>query len=555
MKHVIITMIAVAGLFISAPAQDKLCEIISNELNRNMEALKKEKVAPYFMSYRVNEITTYTISAVFGQITESSENKSRKLSVDVHCGDPTLDNTHPIKGNDFNFFRYSGPTIPLENNKQAIQQALWRETEARYRVAAEDYSTILAEKSVKVEDEDKSEDFSKEESVKYYEKPLSEKETDFDIRLWEEKLKKYSACFLSNTDLLNGTATLYFKIERKYFVSSEGSEITENRISTYLYISAETQADDGMKLPLHKSYFAFNPEDLPEDNIIISDAQKISSLLTQLRNAPVVDSYTGPALLAAASAGVFFHEIFGHRIEDQRMKDENDAQTFKKKVGEKVLNENLSIIFDPTIEKFHEFYLNGAYKYDDQGQKSQRVVIIENGILKNFLMSRTPITGFPNSNGHGRAQQGMLPVSRQSNMFVQSSDPKTNEELRQMLIEEAKRQGKEYGYYFVETVGGFTTTGRYMPNAFNVTPTLVYRIYVDGRPDELVRGVDLIGTPLSIFSQVEAAGNDYGIFTGTCGAESGGVPVSTVCPTLFVKQIETQRKSKNQDKLPVLSRP
>ena len=122
-------------------------------------------------------------------------------------------------------------------------------------------------------------------------------------------------------------------------------------------------------------------------------------------------------------------------------------------------------------------------------------------------------------------------------------------------LEEAKKQGKEYGYLFVSTVGGFTFTDRFIPNAFNVTPTLVYRVYVDGRPDELVRGVDLIGTPLSIFSQVEAAGNDYGIFTGTCGAESGGVPVSTVCPTVFVKQIETQRKAKSQEKQPILSRP
>jgi TldD protein len=140
-------------------------------------------------------------------------------------------------------------------------------------------------------------------------------------------------------------------------------------------------------------------------------------------------------------------------------------------------------------------------------------------------------------------------------MFVESKKPLTNEQLRKALISEAKNQGKEYGYLFVSTVGGFTMTGRYMPNAFNVTPTEVYRIYTDGRPDELVRGVDLVGTPLSIFSNIEAAGKDYGLFTGTCGAESGGVPVSTVCPTVFVKQIETQRKEKNQNRLPILPRP
>jgi len=548
-------LIAVAGFLATVKGQDKLPAILKNELNRNLEALKREKVPPYFMAYRVNDVETYRITASFGQITQSFTTRERKLSVDVRCGNSTLDNTHPLKSDDFTFIRYRGTELPYEENAKAIQQAVWRETEMRYRNAADLYAKVLADKAVKAEDEDKSTDFSSENAITYLENPLSAKEKKFNFALWEEKLKQYSAIFLNNKDVISGTATIIFQIERKYFVSSEGAQIVENRITTILYLSSETQAEDGMELPLHKSYFAFSPDELPSDDKILADAKEMSSLLSQLKSAPVVDSYTGPALLSAASAGVFFHEIFGHRIEGQRMKDENDAQTFKKKVGEKILNENLSVVFDPTIEKFQDFYLNGAYKYDEQGQKAQRVIIVENGILKNFLMSRTPITGFSVSNGHGRAMAGMAPVSRQSNMFVSSVNPKTTHELRQMLIDEAKKQGKEYGYLFMSTVGGFTNTDRYMPNSFNVTPTLVYRIYTDGRPDELVRGVDLIGTPLSIFSQVEAAGDDYGIFTGTCGAESGGVPVSSVCPTLFVKQIETQRKAKSQEKLPILSRP
>lgn len=548
-------MIAVVGIMATVAGQDKLPAILKTELDRNMEALNREKVPPYFMSYRVNDIETYSINAGFGKIDQTTNRHDRTLCVEIRCGNPTLDNTHPLKSDDFSFFRYRGAELPYEENAKAIQQALWRETEMRYRTAVDNYSKVLSDKAVKAEDEDKSQDFSIEKAVTYNENPLSDKERSFDVKLWEEKLKLFSAAFLSNKDAMTGSASFIFQVERKYFVSSEGKQITENRITTFLYVNCETQAEDGMKLPLYKSYFAFRPEDLPSDKNILDDVAEMSSLLSQLKTAPVVDSYTGPALLSAASAGVFFHEIFGHRIEGQRMKDENDAQTFKKKVGEKVLNECLSIVFDPTIEKYENFSLNGAYKYDEQGQKSQRLTIIENGVLKNFLMSRTPITGFSNSNGHGRAMSGMEPVSRQSNMIIQSNNPKSTQELRQMLIEEAKNQGKDYGYYFVSTVGGFTTTDRYMPNAFNVTPTLVYRIYTDGRPDELVRGVDLIGTPLSIFSQVEAAGSDYGIFTGTCGAESGGVPVSSVCPTVFVKQIETQRKAKSQEKQPILSRP
>jgi TldD protein len=546
------------GLFLSAPAisQDKLPDILKEELNRNMEALKNEKAAPYYLSYRVNDVRTYRIETSFGQIIKSGWSHDRRLCIQVRVGNNVIDNTHPIKGEDSGWSEWdTGTDIPVENVPEGIKQVLWKETDRQYRKSADLYAKVLANIAVKVEDEDKSDDFSEEKPVVYNEALLDEADLAFDIRLWEEKLKSYSAIFLQNKDVIEGIANLGFRIERKYFVSSDGSNITENRIICRVIIYGKTQAEDGMDLPLYNDYFGFYPGDLPSDEVIVDETKKLSETLTKLRSAPVVDSYTGPALLSAASAGVFFHEIFGHRIEGQRMKDENDAQTFKKKVGEKVLNENLSVIFDPGISKYKNFYLSGAYKYDDQGQSGKRVVVVENGILRNFLMSRTPIEGFSNSNGHGRAQEGMQAASRQSNMFVESKKPFTKEQLRKALVSEAKKQGKEYGYLFANTVGGFTMTGRYIPNAFNVTPTEVYRIYTDGRPDELVRGVDLVGTPLSIFSNIEAAGNDYGIFDGTCGAESGGVPVSTVCPTVFVKQIETQRQAKNQTKLPILPRP
>ena len=124
-----------------------------------------------------------------------------------------------------------------------------------------------------------------------------------------------------------------------------------------------------------------------------------------------------------------------------------------------------------------------------------------------------------------------------------------------MLIKECKKQGKAYGYLFRDVMGGFTNTARYMPNAFNIFPTEVYRIYTDGRPDELVRGVDLIGTPLAMFSEIAAAGNKPGVFHGFCGAESGSVPVSAIAPALLVKKIETQKKMKSQLDETILPRP
>jgi predicted Zn-dependent protease len=310
-----------------------------------------------------------------------------------------------------------------------------------------------------------------------------------------------------------------------------------------------------MELPLYQSYFAHTPQDLPKDEVILRDAQEIAKTVVAMKKAPVVDPYAGPAILSNDAAGVFFHEIFGHRVEGLKLKSETDGQTFKKKVGELVLNKNLSVIFDPTITTYKGIPLNGSFKFDDEGIKGERVIVVDKGILKNFLMTRTPIDNFPKSNGHGRAQAGYQPVSRQSNLIVETEKPYTDAQLRDMLIEEAKKQDKEYGYYFAKVTGGFTVTGRFLPNSFNVTPIEVYRIFVDGRPDELVRGVNLVGTPLAMFSQVEAAGDIPGNFAGTCGAASGGVPAGCCSPALFVKQIEMEKKDKSQNRPPVLERP
>ncbi len=368
-------------------------------------------------------------------------------------------------------------------------------------------------------------------------------------------MNRYSAIFAENPDIINANVSFSFKIWRKYFVSTEGNEIAENRTYVILSVRANSMAEDGMELPLNKSYFAFFPDELPSPSQIEKDMKELSKKLSELRVAPLVQPYTGPALLSGSASGVFFHEIFGHRIEGQKMKSESDGQTFKNMVGESVLPATLSVISDPTIRKFKGSSLNGFYIFDDQGVRGEKVEVVKNGILKEFLMSRTGLEGFPKSNGHSRAEFEYDPTSRQSNLIVETNAFKTDAELRKLLIDEAKRQGKEFGYFFKTVTGGFTQTGRSGANSFNVTPLEVYRIYTDGRKDELVRGVDMIGTPLSMFSNIEFAGGEYEIFTGTCGASSGNVPVTAISPTIFVNKVELQKKAKPSVTPAILPRP
>lgn len=540
-------------------AQDRLLDLMSDELSREMKALQKEEIPPYFISYTVSDVHHTFVSASFGALTNSNSSSYRMLLVMVRVGDYRFDNTHELRGDPYGrspFGMRSFKRIGRDDNPDAIRAAIWQESDEQYRQAVELLLRAKAEVATKVTAEDTSADFSQESHFAvYYEPPVAAETLLGDPSGWEKKVKKYSAPFLAKKEIFGGQASFNFTIERKNLITTEGTKIAQNSIYAQLYISGFIKTNDGMELPLYKTYAASRPADLPADEKILADVKEMIEKLEALRNAPIVEPYTGPAILSGRAAGVFFHEVFGHRVEGHRQKREDEGQTFKAKIGEKILSDHLRVVFDPTLKKYHDFDLAGYYNYDDEGIKSAPVTVIEAGIFKSFLMSRSPIENFQHSNGHGRAQAGFQPVSRQSNMIIESTTPLTEQRLRQKLIEECNKQNKPFGLLFHDIQGGFTMTGRTMPNVFNVIPTEVYRVYTDGRPDELVRGVDLVGTPLVMFSMISDASDQFDVFNGICGAESGGVPVSAVAPSLLVTQVEVQKKSKSPERPPILSRP
>ena len=559
MKKVLIFLFIVVCMQQIVTAQTLLLQTLKSEADRNLAELKKQPVPAYYISYRVYDQTAHYITASFGNITQSIPYSQRLFNVAVRVGSPEMDNTREIKeGNERGYADYNSSgygVLGIEDNPTAWKLTLWQKTDALYVEATKRFEKVKANVAVKVSSEDKSPDFSMETPEHYTEKPIKFSDLKFDPKPFEEKVKKFSAAFKENKDIISSSCSFEIELTHKYFVDTEGAEIFENRLCYRIMMSASAKADDGMDLPLYESYFAYDLKDLPSDEKILADARLISETLTKLRNAPVADSYSGPVLMSGHASSLFFHEIFGHRIEGARLKNETDAQTFKKKVGEMVLPEDISVIFEPQLKKAHGIPMNGQYIFDDEGVRGQRVEIVKNGKLTSFLMSRSPIEGFPKSNGHGRGMIQLNTFTRQSNTIIESTKPKTDKELRAMMIDQLNKEGKPYGYLLDQCTGGFTMTGRFIPNAFNVTPLVVYRIYADGRPDELVRGVDMVGTPLAVFSQIAACGTDYGVFNGYCGAESGSVPASCVSPMLYVKMVETQRKARSQTQPPILPRP
>lgn len=537
---------------------DALMTIVEQELNREIAEFKKAPTPPYYLAYRVTDSRSGVVISSFGSLTYSGINRSRFFSSEVRVGDYTFDNSHPQEdpygmGGGFSMMGGQAAQLSLEDKPEAIQVSIWEQTQSDYRQALTDYKNAKSKKDSIGGTE--IPDFSKEPATVYIEAEPVALESFYNENEWKERIKKFSAPFLSNPHIIEGEASLRVEVERKYFISSEGARIAQNRAYVFLSISGSIRADDGDVIPLHKSYYALTPALLPSNETILADVNKMINQLERLRVAPLAEPYTGPAILYSHAAGVFFHEIFGHRVEGHRFKDQSDGQTFQGKVQEQVLPATMSITFDPTRSHFNEQALNGHYKFDDEGVEGKKVKVVEKGVLKTFLMSRTPIKGFEKSNGHARTDGGTSPVSRQSNLIIESEKLVDMAALRKMLISECKKQKKKYGYLFMDVMGGFTTTDRFMPNAFNIFPTEVYRVYVDGRPDELVRGVDLIGTPLAMFAEIKAAGDKSEVFTGFCGAESGSIPVTAISPSLFVKRIETQKKPVTQIDKPLLPMP
>ena len=544
--------------FLAAQAQsDELLPVVEEELKREMTEFGKINLPPYYLAYRIYDIHSAYLTSSFGSLVGSDADHSRILVTDLKVGDYSFDNSHPVNSQNA-YERYQMPRqagaaeLPLDNKPEAIKLILWQQTQDAYRQALNSYKAL---RNAPKTEEKTIPDFSKEKTTVFIEPSPSVSKTIFDTTHWTARIKRFSAPFSKHQDIIDAEASLEVNMERKYFLSSEGARIVQNRTFAYLTIRGSIRAEDGDVVPLHQSYFALDPSQLPTDEVILGDVEKMIAKLKLLRTAPVAEPYTGPAILYARAAGVFFHEIFGHRVEGHRLKDETDAQTFKGKLQEQVLPKSLSVTFDPTLASFNGQPLNGHYQFDDEGVAGQKVKVVENGILKTFLMSRTPIESFSNSNGHGRAEAGADAVSRQSNLVIENTKTVSMSQMRKMLIAECKKEKRPYGYFFMDVVGGFTTTNRYMPNAFNIFPTEVYRIYTDGRPDELVRGVDLIGTPLAMFAAIQAADDKSEVFTGFCGAESGSVPVTAISPSLFVRRIETQKKPMAQVEKNILERP
>jgi predicted Zn-dependent protease len=531
---------------------------MTTELHRAFTSLGKQapgkqdsekQLPPYFLSYTVSDASYVAIRAQFGALVDSSASRMRVADVQVRLGDPKLDNTHGTHRSS----AVNSLQLPLTDDREALGRSLWLATNTGYGTALDNYMRVKTEAQVRAKEEDTSPDFSQEApqvSVGKAAPPVV-----VDKAAWEQRVRALSMVFRQYPDVYQNVVMLSVQNETDYFASSEGSRLVTPHLAARLVVFAVTRADDGMDLFRAQTFEAETVEGLPAQPELEAAMRELGKSLEALRKAQVTEPFDGPAILSGRAAAVFFHEVLGHRLEGQRQRGEEEGQTFTKDIGKEVLPTFLSVADDPTVTTFGKTWLSGSYEYDDEGQKARRVDLIDDGVLKTFLMSRLPIASFGASNGHGRAQTGRVPTGRQGNLIVTSTKTEPESELRKQLIDEAKKQGKPYGLYFEDISSGFAVTTRSSPQAFQVIPLVVYRVYADGRPDELVRGVSIVGTPLASMKRILATGDKSEVFNGECGAESGTVPVSAVSPAMLLSEMETQRQPQGTARPPILPIP
>jgi len=535
-----------------APAKrSPLLDILDAENKRQMAALRKQPEPAHYLAYQLVEQRIVNLEAEGGALITDSDDTARNLDVELRVGSPELDNTRNLASDDngLNSPLTRRGVVPFGEDKQAISNALWLETDRRYREAVtalgyvrQDQSTLSKQKAAP--------DFASDKPELYVEAPAT---LVFDKQQWIDRLKRCSAKALKGA-ATRGSCGAVFQLNTAWFVNSEGDQLQLSWTNAQMSVSVGVKADDGMSLSRLEQRYGRQPADLPADAEIDKMIATVSGDLDALHNAPLAEPYVGPAILEGRAAGVFFHEVFGHRIEGHRQKELTSGQTFASYVGKDIAPDWLSVYDDPQIVTLNGTQLNGFYRFDDEGVAAQRAPLIDRGKLVGFVMGRNPIKGFGESNGHGRRSPGLPPVARQGNLVVEVARSVPRADLEKLLVEEIKKQKRPYGMIFTDISGGFTNTSAFAPQAFKVNPVMAYKLYADGKK-ELVRGIDISGTPLVALQSIRAASREVETFNGVCGAESGWVPVSASSPSLLIERLEIEKGFIPPDRPPLLGPP
>lgn len=570
---------------------DQTLRAMRDELQRSRDRLQIEGLErPFYIEYRLLDLDTRTVTASFGAILSSSTTRNRYMKVEVRVGDYKLDSSNFITDDAFRGFIGSTGTVGIDRDYDSLRQDLWLATDQAYKEALDALSRKRAFLRSLARPPD-IDDFSRERSVVLLNPRV---EPDWTARNWDEEAKGASAALRAYAQLYSTRVTYHLIHATHYLMNSEGTEIRVSRSLAAIEASLETQADDGM--PLHHFYAAYapRPAELPPIETVRGEVERVSQELMALRTAPPAPDYVGPVLFEAPAAGSLVAQMLGPSVSgarpplamlpmfDQLMERMGARSEWVGRLGTRVFPSSVTLADDPTAKEFQGRPLAGSYEVDEEGVRGARVVLVENGVLRNLLMSRRPGPDFERSNGHGRAAFLNEPRPAVSNLVFQASDGQQPAELRRKFFEKCREASRPWclvvqqmdnpalGLHhqedFSELVAGLAAGAA----SGDRVPLLLYRVHVaDGR-EELLRGARLIGLNLRALRNLAGMGNDPAVFTfqqsqatgfgGTAlgafgSAQSGGLPSAVVAPSLLFEEVEVRGARGEPRRRPLLPAP
>ncbi len=548
----VLAALALAAPAVSAPwgstppSSEKVFGAMEAELARSLRRLRQDAFGPpYFMAYRFNDVKHYEVGATLGAIVGDDLEEYRVAYVEARYGDRRFDNTD---------LSYQGVNLPAPLEPDVLRQTFWTLTDQAYKGAVSGWLEKKAKRATEFVAEP-LDDFAPEPPQRRAEAMTA---PSLDRARLRSLATDLSAVFREYPDIYESNVAVDAWWVRRFLLTSEGTRLLTpaEEMPDKLRLSAATRADDGMRLEDRVSLSLGSFSDLPPEAELERRARALAAELTAMRVAPVQDAEAAPAILDPEMSGVLFHEALGHKLEGQRQRDPHESQVFRDLIGKPILPGFLSVYDDPTLRSFAGSPLHGSYDFDSEGSPARRVALVEKGVLRNFLMSRWPVKGFPATNGHGRADWRSHATGRMANLIVQADGAVALDELQQKLLALVRAEGKPYGFLLVGSFGGENPTNRESAQTLEVRPRLIYRVDAVTGARTLVRGVKLVGTPLVLLNRVVAAGNDPTLANGFhCGAESGWVPVSQIAPSLLVSEIELQRLPEERARPPILPAP
>jgi TldD protein len=575
---------------VPAGENDQTLRAMHDEMERARTRLALPGVQkPFYVEYRLLDLDVRTVTASFGAVVSSSTTRSRFMSVDVRVGDYHLDSSNFVSEDGFQGFLGSTGEVGIDRDYSSLRQDLWLATDQAYKAAVTQMSLKQAflRSLTKPPEID---DFSQAEPLVKVDARI---EPDWTSRDWEDEARTASAV-LRDSPQLYGTRVTYSMIyATSYRMNSEGTIIRSTHHLAGIEAALDTEADDGMGLNNFYAVYVAQPADLPDAATVSKSLAQAGNALVALRTSSLVSDYTGPVLFDPTAAASVLAQVLAPSLSGARppLSMTQDFNAFLERfggrsewtgrVGTRVLPTTVTLVDDPTIQEFQGHPLLGSYDVDDEGVKSQRIPLVENGILRNLLMSRRPGPDFSTSNGHARSALLSDPSPLSSNLFFQSSDASKPADLRKKFLDACRADGHEwclevkrmanpgvsalrqedFSEFIGEMAGGIASGER--------MPLLVSRVYVADGHEEPVRGGILEGLTLRSLRNILAVGDDQAIYTymqnpaeglagtalGSFGAAEGGIPSTVIAPSLLLEEIEVRGFHGEPRRLPLVTPP